>query len=138
MGKKVYSPLFKKGDADLVLGLDLLEGLRSCDFANKNTKILINNKFVPLALGQEKTITKEEIVSKLKEIGKQNLHLVEASQICQEKLGKEILATMYLLGYAVFNGHLDIKPESVIRGMEKAIPEKYLEINKQAFLLAKK
>jgi indolepyruvate ferredoxin oxidoreductase, beta subunit len=137
MGEKVYSPLFKKGDADLILGLDLLEGLRSCDFANKETKILVNNEFVPLAVGGEKTISKNEIIIKLKEIVGSNLYLVEASQVCQEKLQKEILATMYLLGYAIFNSHLDIKPESVITGMEKGIPEKYLEINKQAFLLAK-
>lgn len=137
MGKKVFSPLFKKGDADLILGLDLLEGLRSCSFANKETKILINNKFVPLAQGTKNTITKDEIILKLKEIAKDNLKLVEAWQICQEKLGKEILATMYLLGYAVYNGYLNIKPESVLVGMEKAIPPKYFEMNKQAFLLAK-
>ena len=133
MGEKVFSPLFKKGDVDLVLGLDLLEGLRACDFANKNTKLIINDYLLPF-IG---VTPKEEIEKKLQEIGKNNLHFVEASRICKEKMQKEILATMYLLGYAVFNKHLDIKPESVISAINKAIPEKYQQMNIDAFNLAK-
>ena len=76
-------------------------------------------------------------VVKVKEIIGSNLHLIEASKICQEKLQKEILATMYLLGYAVFNGYLDIKPESVTVGIKKAMPEKYQQMNIDAFNLAK-
>ena len=136
MGKKVHSPLFKKGDADLVLGLELLESLRETIFANKETKFLVNNKFVPLAIGNE-NLSKEKVLEDLKKIVGLNLHLVDASKICQEKLQSEVLATMYLLGFAVYNKHLDIKPESVIVGMQKAIPEKYLQMNIDAFNLAK-
>ena len=131
--RRVYSPLFKKGDADLVLGLDLLEGLRACDFANKETKLIINDYLLPF-IG---VMPKEEIEKKLQEIGKNNLYFIEASKICKEKMEREILATMYLLGYAVFNKHLDIKPESVISAINKAIPEKYRKMNLQAFELAR-
>jgi indolepyruvate ferredoxin oxidoreductase beta subunit len=133
MGERVFSPLFKKGDADLVLGLDLLEGLRACDFANNDTKLLINDYLLPFV----GIMPKEEILINLQKVGGQNLHLVEASKICKEKMQKEILATMYLLGYAVYKKYLDIKPESVIIGMKKVIPEKYLQMNMDAFNLAK-
>lgn len=131
--RRVYSPLFKKGDADLILGLDLLEGLRGCEFANKETKILVNDYLLPFT----GIMPKEEILANLQKIAGNHLKIIEATKICQEKLQKEILATMYLLGYAVYNKYLDIKPESVIKALEMVIPEKYLEINKQAFLLAK-
>jgi indolepyruvate ferredoxin oxidoreductase beta subunit len=135
-GKKVWSPLFKKGDADLILGLELLEGLRGCAFANKNTKIIVNDEFSPLVSGGE-GISRESVLAKLQEIVSENLHLVGAGKICQEKLQKGILATMYLLGYAIYNRLLDIKPESVITAMKEAIPEKYQQINIDAFNLAK-
>ncbi len=134
---KAFSPLFKKGDADLIIGMELLETLREIPFANKNTKFLVNNKFWPLAVVDE-NFTKEKILAKLEEIiKKENMHLVDAGKICYEKLQSEVLATMYILGYAVYNKYLDIKPESVIIGMQKAIPAKYLQMNIDAFNLAK-
>jgi indolepyruvate ferredoxin oxidoreductase beta subunit len=134
--ERVWSPLFKKGDADLILGLELLEGLRGCAFANKNTKIIVNDEFSPLVSGGE-GISRESVLAKLQEIVSENLHLVGAGKICQEKLQKGILATMYLLGYAIYNRLLDIKPESVVTAIKEAIPEKYQQINIDAFNLAK-
>jgi len=148
MGKKVYSPLFKKGDCDLILGMELLEALRGLQYANKGTKVLANNKFLPLAV-DDGNFTKEKVLADLQKIvgnpfdsaqgefANSNLYLVDASKICQDKLQIEVLATMYMLGFAVYNELLDIKPESVLVGIKKAIPEKYLDINKQAFMLAK-
>ena len=132
-GKKVYSPLFARGQADLVIGLELLEALRACDFAGNGSKILANDYFSPF-IG---ITPKEEVLAKLKAIGKNNLQIVPASDTCKEKLGKDVLAGVYLLGSAVYKNFLPIKPESVIKAMEQIIPEKYLEINKQAFNLAK-
>ena len=46
-GKKVYSPLVYKGQADLIIGQELLEGLRSVALAGAQTKFLINTFFSP-------------------------------------------------------------------------------------------
>jgi len=62
--------------------------------------------------------------------------LVEATKICKEKLEKEILAGMYLLGYAVNKKLIPIKSESVVKAIKKVIPEKYQEMNIKAFNLA--
>ena len=133
MGDKVYSPLFKKGRADLIMGLELLEGLRACDFTGPETKILVNNYLLPF-IG---ITPHSEVLERLRKIGKKNLELVEASKICKEKFGKEILAGIYFLGYAVYKGLIPIKPESVLKALEETVPEKILEINKKAFLEAK-
>ncbi len=129
---KVYSTLFKRGDTDLILGLELLEGLRGCEFTGIKTKILVNNYFLPFA----GTPSQEEILVKLKKIGKNNFKLVEASKTCKEKLEKEILAGIYFLGYAIYNGFIPIKPESVLMALEETVPERFLEINRKAFELA--
>lgn len=132
-GKKVNSPLFARGRADLVIGLELLEALRALDYAGSQTKILANDYFSPFA----GIMPKAEILQKLQSLGKKNLQIIKASEICKEKLQKEVLAGIYALGCAVYKNLLPIKPESVIKAMGKIIPQKYLDVNIKAFELAK-
>lgn len=131
-GKKVYSPLFPKGQASLLMGLELLEGLRACDFSGPETKILVNDYFSPF-IG---IMPKEEVLEKLKAIGKNNLQLVPATEICKEKFQKDVLAGIYLLGYAVNKKLMPIKAESVISAIKETMPEKYQELNISAFNLS--
>ena len=131
-GKKVYSPLVERGQADLIIGLELLESLRALSFGNKNTKALINKYSLPIING----LPAGDIVKKLKEIGEENLHLISASEICKEKLQNEVVSTIYLLGYAVSKKLIPIKKESVIKAIENIVPEKYRQLNIKAFQLA--
>lgn len=128
-GKKVYSPIVSNGNADLVIALELLEGLRESVKAGKQTKILVNEYSLPF-IGAP---AKEEIANQMK--GKE-FYLVPASQICKDKLQNEIVCTLYLLGYAVDKKLLPFKKESVLQAIKNTIPEKYLELNIKAFELA--
>lgn len=132
-GEKVYSPLFGYGQANLIISLELLEGLRNAVFSNPRAYFLIN-KFLSTFPGASK---EEEIIEELEKISKNNLYLVPASEICLGKLGKEVLSGIFLLGCAVFENLIPLKPESVLKAIEKTIPEKYLELNKKAFNLAR-
>jgi len=132
-GKKVNSPMVSKGQADLIIGLELMEILRDADFANIKTSFLVNKISMQFA-GHMKD---EEIIEKLQKVAGKNLHLVPASDICKEKLQKEVLSGVYLLGYAVYNGLLPLKPESVLGAIKELVPEKYLDMNIKAFNLAK-
>jgi Pyruvate/2-oxoacid:ferredoxin oxidoreductase gamma subunit len=109
-----------------------MEGLRSVALAGSQTKFLINTFFSPF-IG---SIKQEEILSELNKLPKDKLNLVAASKICQEKLGKEIVSSIYLLGYAVKNNLIPLKKESVLKAIEKVIPTKYQELNKSALNLA--
>lgn len=129
-GKKIYSPMVEQDNANLIMSLELLEGLRYLSFSNKETNVLINKHSLPVLGG----LKEEEILAVLP---KQNLYLVEASKICKEKLQKEVVSTLYLLGYAVYKNLLPLKEESALKAIENVIPKKYLELNKQAFKLAK-
>jgi len=131
-GKKIYSPLVVS--ADLILSLEMTEGLRKLHYANKKTSFLVNNYSLPYegSLSSKKI---EEIMNKEIE-GKK--YVIPASKICQEELGKEVLSGTYLLSYAVNNGIIPLKPESVLKAIETLVPRKYLVANKRAFQLAKK
>jgi indolepyruvate ferredoxin oxidoreductase, beta subunit len=132
-GKKVYSPLVLSGTADLVIGLEMLEGLREFPKSGKNTKFLINKYSSPFP----GSLKAEEIEKYFKSLQKENLHLVPASDICKEKLQNEVVSTLYLLGYAVNKNLIPLKEESVLKAIEIIMPKKYLELNIKAFNLSK-
>ena len=131
-GKKINSPLVVRGKADLILGLEILEGLRGAEFAGKNTKFLINKYTLPFMGG----MNEKEILENLNKTAKDNLGLVPASDICKEKLGKEVVSGTYLLGYGVYKKMIPLKSDSVLRAIEKVIPQKYLDLNIKAFKLS--
>lgn len=129
-GKKVHSPLIANGKADLIISLEMLEGLRETAKSGKNTKFLVNEYVLPF-LG---SLSKEEIEKQLESL-KNELHIVAASEICKEKLQNEVISTIYLLGYAVSKNLIPLKKESVLKAIENKVPEKYRELNTKAFNL---
>lgn len=132
-GKKVYSPLVKAGGADLIIGLEEIEGLRGQTFFGPETKFLVNKYYAPF-LG---AMPENEVVQNLSEIAGENLHLVPASEICRKKLQKEVVSAIYLLGYAVNKKLMPLKSELLLQAIKKVISEKYLDLNIKAFELAK-
>lgn len=129
-GKKVYSPMVTNGKADLIIALEALEALRESSKAGKQTKILVNEYFLPF-IGSP---AKEEIIQNLKGT-KRDLYLVPASKMCKDKLQNEIVCTLYLLGYAVSKKLIPLEKESVLQALKNIIPQKYLELNTKAFEL---
>jgi indolepyruvate ferredoxin oxidoreductase, beta subunit len=132
-GKKVFSPLIAVADANLILGLELLEGLRMIRYANAKTIFLVNKYVFPFSGG----LPEEEILSKI-DLIKNEKHIIPASKICQEELGAEVVSGTYLLGYAISKNLIPLKRESVLEAISKVVPEKHFELNKKAFELAGK
>jgi len=133
-GKKIYSPMVSQGGADLILALEMQEALKGAYFTNKKTNFLINKYIVPIPL--LKPLTERQILSNLKKISK-SVQVVPAFQICQEKLGNSVVAGIYLISLAVFQGLIPLKPVSLSLAIKKTIPAKYLELNLKAFSLAR-
>ncbi len=134
-GKKIYAPLIPQGKANLIIGLEMQEVLKSIYFANSKTKLLLNKHIVPIPL--VKNLTAEEILKALKVFGK-NLSVVAANEICQKELNKAVVAGMYLLSLSSYKGLIPLKPASILKAIKKTIPEKYLELNLKVFELARK
>jgi len=130
-GKKVHSPLVPIGQANLIISLEMLEALRETSKSGKNTKFLINEYVSPF----QGSLTKEDI-KKHFDAMKNELHFVEASEICKEKLQNEVVSTVYLLGFASYKNLIPIKKESFLQAIKNTIPEKYQELNIKAFNLA--
>lgn len=134
-GQKVHSPLVKRGGSDLIISLESQEALKVCYYASKRNTIFLVNDFIKPILNA-KVLSSKSISKELKRFSKK-LFFVPASKIAKDKLDKEVLAGVYLLGYAVFKKLIPLKPNSVLKAVEKIVPKKYFSLNKKAFYLAK-
>jgi len=133
IGKKVYSPLVARGAADLILGQEITEALRKIYYANSKTLLLANR----LSVSYPNSPSEKRVVGELKRIFKRKGRIIEASKICKEELGKEVLSGVFLLSFAAHNKMLPLKPNSILKAINSFVPKKYLDINQKAFKLAK-
>jgi indolepyruvate ferredoxin oxidoreductase beta subunit len=133
MGKNVFSPLVSQGDADLILALEMQEAPRSLYYASSKTQFLLNKSIIPIP--GEEVLKEDQILNSLKDFTKK-IEIIEASKICKEKFQKEVLAGVYLLGYAQKKKFLPLKKESLEEGIKRVVPEKYLNENLEALRLS--
>lgn len=131
-GAKIDSPLISYGEADLIIGLDLLEAARAVNFSSSRTIFLVNNEFVPFF--QLSSFTKDDFLKVVQPITKNNF-IVDASKICEEKLKSRVFETIFLLGFAFSKKLIPFKENSLIFGIEKSVPPKFIKENIQAFNL---
>jgi indolepyruvate ferredoxin oxidoreductase beta subunit len=133
-GEKVYTPLVPRGGADLILGLESQEVLKAVPFGNDNTNVLVNELIVNMA--NQENLTVEQVQKKLKKHFS-NCFFVPATKLCSDKLGKPVIAGIFLISLASFKGILPLKPESIKEAIKRTIPDKYQELNLKAFDFAK-
>ena len=117
----------------MILGLEVLESLRVFFYANSKTTFLINKYSFPF----QNSLPEKEVIRKINALVKGPKYIVPATEICKKRLGKEVVSGVYLLSLAVFKKLIPLRPASVLRAISKIFPEKYLELNKKAFNLAK-
>jgi len=129
-GKKVYSPLIKEGEADILFAFEQLEGLRWVNHLRLNGKIVMNDhKINPPAvnLGEmeyPKAIPKM-IRSKIK-----NFYLVKGTEIALQ-LGDVRAANVVLLG--AISKFFELNGDLWLKTILNYLPAKVHELNKKAF-----
>ena len=129
-GKKVYSPLIKEGEADILFAFEQLDGLRWVNHLRLNGKIVMNDhKINPPAvnLGEmeyPKAIPKM-IRSKIK-----NFYLVKGTEIALQ-LGDVRAANVVLLG--AISKFFEVNEDLWLKTILNYLPPKVHELNKKAF-----
>ncbi len=130
----IESPLISQKDADLIIGLDLLEAAKGVDFASSKTNYLVSNHFSPFF--QLQKFDKDDLLKVISPITK-NIFIVESFETCAEKLGSAVYESAFLLGFAFAKNFLPFKEESLISAIEKSVPSKHSKENIEAFNLGK-
>lgn len=136
IGKKVYSPLVRRGGADFIISLELLEALRACYYADKNkTTILVNDKlFSPYPMSPGK-IERKKVVSDLKNFAKK-LKLVPADAMLRKINKDTAMINILMLSFAVAGKHLSINKKNISQSIIMKINPKFLSVNQEIFQMA--
>ncbi len=129
-GKKVYSPLIKQGEVDILFAFEQLEGLRWVDHLRANGKIVMNDhKINPPAVNLGEMEYPKAIPEKIKSKFK-DFYLVKGTEIALE-LGDARAANVVLLG--AVSKLFDVNEDLWLKTILNYLPPKVHELNKKAF-----
>ncbi len=129
-GKKVYSPLIKEGEVDILFAFEQLEGLRWINHLKANGKIVMNDHTInppAVNLGEmeyPKAIP-EKIRSKFKDF-----YLVKGTEMALQ-LGDARAANVVLLG--AISKFFEVNEDIWLKTILSYLPPKVHELNRKAF-----
>ncbi|MDO5862159.1 MAG: indolepyruvate oxidoreductase subunit beta [Thermoplasmata archaeon] len=135
-GDEVYSPLEAEGGADLIMGFEPAETVRSLHLGNGSTSILMNlDPVLPsmVAAGFEEYPDVEMLVESVRKINP-NLVTIDATKLAIEA-GKAVAANAVMIGAVAAMKDFPLTKEQLRDALVKQVPEKFRELNLKAFEL---
>lgn len=134
-GKKVYSPIIPEGEVDVLFGFELLETYRYLPLVKKSGTVVVNNlRIAPPSVALGVRAYPEDIGQKVKD-RVENIHIVDGLQLA-EQAGNSKTVNTVLLG--TISNNLDPSYEQWVDAIKSLVPERFLDVNLQAFELGRK
>ena len=128
-GDKVYSPTVEKGEADVILAFELLEGYRALPYLKQDGKIIVNRQQIdPMPVITGGMSYPEDIEGKIS--AEANSAFVDALKIA-ETVGNVKAVNVTLIG--MLAALTDIPKEKWREAIQRTVPEKFQEVNLKAF-----
>ena len=133
-GQKVYSPIAKKGDVDILVSFEKLEALRYLDYLKPQATIIINEEEIyPPSVNFGDAKYPENIYDRVS-LHFKTVKMINALDLAR-KAGNIRAVNTVLLG--VLSTFLDLKSDLWEKVLQEAFPSKSLEANLKAFNLGK-
>jgi indolepyruvate ferredoxin oxidoreductase beta subunit len=133
-GRKVYSPIAKKGDVDILVSFEKLEALRYLDYLKPQATIIINEEEIyPPSVNFGDAKYPENIYDRVS-LHFKTVKMINALDLAR-KAGNIRAVNTVLLG--VLSTFLDLKSDLWEKVLQEAFPSKSLEANLKAFNLGK-
>ncbi len=135
-GKKIYSPLIGKGEADFMISLEKLESLRYVDMLRSGAISLVGDMRVsPLTVssGSDVYPADDEIQRRLSAVG--DVRFVHSLRLAEEA-GNVRAHNMVVLG-ALSAFIPEVAPDLWLEVIEEIVPAKLVDVNRQAFQLGR-
>ncbi len=128
-GKKVYSPIIDRGEADTILAFELLEAERALPYLKKGGKMIVNSqKINPMPVITGNASYPADIDKKLSELV--DTTVVDALSLAKEA-GNIKSVNVVLIG--VLAKTTNIQYEKWIETIKTTVPPKFMEVNLKAF-----
>ncbi len=128
-GDEVAEPIVEEGCADVIIAFERLEAMRYAHYLKPDGALVVNDWRIdpmPVVIGQAQY--PEDILDILKKDHK--VYAVDATEE-SKKLGNPKVFNLIVLGLAA--QHMDFTKDEWYKVIEKTVPPKTIEINKQAF-----
>ncbi|MBA7560482.1 hypothetical protein ES708_02108 [subsurface metagenome] len=133
-GSKVYSPLARKGDVDVLVSFEKLETLRYLEYLKADGKVIINDEEIyPPSVNLGEALYPEDAVGFIKKHFK-DVKVVDATKMAL-RAGDRRMANTVILG--VLSSYLDMEDSVWEAVLEESFPPKILSGNKEAFKLGR-
>lgn len=133
-GDEVYSPLEAVGGADLIMGFEPVETVRSLQLGNRNTAILMNlDPVLPsmVAAGFDEYPRIDDLVDAVK-AENDNVVTIEATSIAIEA-GKAVAANAVMIGAMAAMKNFPLTKQQLLDALIESVPEKFRDLNIDAF-----
>ena len=133
-GKKVYSPIIDKGQADYIVSFELLEAARYTEYLKECGRIVVNTQQIepmPVITGAAKY--PENLVEKMTEAGFK-VDAMDCLSLAKEA-GSTKSVNIVLMGR--LSKYMDFQEEAWLKALEKLVKPQFLEMNKKAFSLGR-
>lgn len=130
-GKKVYSPVIDKGEADVIISFEKLEAARWLEFLKKDGTIITNTQEVePMPVITGAAAYPENLIEKMQAAGAK-VDAKDFLSIAQEA-GSAKAVNIALMG-RLSTYFPEISDEQWQDAVEKIVPPKFLDLNRKAF-----
>ena len=134
-GKKVYSPVIDKGEADVIISFEKLEALRWIEFLKKDGQIITNTQEVdPMPVITGAAQYPENIIEKMENAGAK----VDAKDFLAlaNEAGSAKAVNIALMG-RLPTYFPEIPDDEWQKAIDALVPAKFIELNKKAFELGR-
>lgn len=135
LGKGVYGPIISVGCADVIIGLEYIEGLRNIERLSENGCLMVSDTKRPsstLWLTDRSYPEKESVFTAMKR-SSDNVSVVSAEKIA-DSAGNIRASNVVMLGAAVAGVEgFPISRESFLEAIRMTLPEKLVDVNIKAF-----
>ncbi|MBS7650162.1 MAG: indolepyruvate oxidoreductase subunit beta [Candidatus Bathyarchaeia archaeon] len=136
IGKRVYSPTFPEGDADIIIALEPAEAIRNIIFANSETLIIMNTATVSppgIYLSNQRYPDLKGIIAILGEVTK-NILAIDALTLAN-RAGNPATQNIVMLGLLSASGRFPVGTDILRRVLFESVRAELLETNIKAFNL---
>jgi indolepyruvate ferredoxin oxidoreductase beta subunit len=134
IGPSVLAPTVIEGQADVLVGFEPIETLRSLKYVSERTLVVMSLERIPpveLAVRNAMYPSIEGIVEKVR-LFTDSVVLVDAARLARDA-GSSLTRNVVLLGAVAGTGKLPVKRESLLEAVRELVPAKHLDVNLRAF-----
>jgi len=133
-GEKVYSPLIKDGDVDILFSFELLETARYLGTLREDGALVVNDqKILPPSVTLGKDAYPDDIAGLLR-ARYPRLTLVDAPSIARQAGNAKAVNVAFV---GVLSRYLDVSESTWHAAIETMLPPKLVEVNLKAFALGR-